>query len=214
MQALNETETKIIKMINIMRKDQRKRPCFSDIFEGINKGADDLSKTDISIFKDTMTKLQDDQVIYDGGRGGKESFDVNDDKVTNVNIDYDSNINGDDSQLYNYINDKFYNSLINIIKTEVKNECKTLINNQMLNTQVENPVKKTDNDIVNSLKSEIEFLRSELTSKSKVIELLIKDKWAENKTSGYSGIDDPFVYPRKTSRAKNIYTDKSNIIKI
>ena len=41
----------------------------------------------------------------------------------------------------------------------------------MLNTEFGSPLNKTDNDIVNSLKSEVEFLRSELTSKSKVIEL-------------------------------------------
>lgn len=235
MQALSEAEIKIVEMINIIRKDQRKRPCFSDIFEGLNKSIDEKDKTDISIFKDSMTKLQSKGYIYDGGRGSKESFYVNDDKIKNANEIQSSDelFASDDSNVYKYINDRFHESLINMIKTEVNNE---FMLQQLSQQKIATSTNNADNSVITTLKSEVEFLRNELLSKDKIIDMLVKDKCSYNsknvnctdndvsvitqKNSDRLKHNPPvdrtdnevsFIYPKISSRVKSNPPDNCNI---
>lgn len=216
-----QIEENIIGMIKSIRKDQRKRPSFQEIFEGINKNKDNLNKMDISIFKDSMMKLQSANKIYDGGKGGRESFYVNHDIPQNIssdridNLNVDSGIDGEDSQLFDYINDKFYESLKNMIKVEVKSEVKTQLNNNnkhLLNAKhCDTPsIHIPDNEIITTLTSQVEFLKNELLSKEKTIDLLLKDKYAK---SNYDKSDNdiPFIYPKKYSKLQNPSDNTFNI---
>ena len=73
--------------------------------------------------------------------------------------------------------------MINRIKSEVK---MAINEHSLLNEKTTNPLSDKSNIIsskddsnvilVNSLKSEIDFLRTEIQSKDKIIEIIIKDK--------------------------------------
>ena len=210
---LGEAEVNIIGMIKSIRNDQRKRPSFPEIYEGINKNKDDFAKMDISVFKDIMTTLQSANIIYDGGKVGRESFYVNDENLENIssdrtdNLKADSGINGEDSQVFDYINDKFYESLRNMVKLEVKSEVKTQLNNNnehLLNARhyATTTVNIPDNDIITTLKSEVAFLKSELLSKEKIIDLLLKDKYLKSNCDKIDN-DIPFIHPKKYSKLQN-----------
>lgn len=214
-------EENIIGMIKRIRKDQRKRPGFQEIFEGINKQEDDSNKMDISVFKDSMMKLQSANKIYDGGKGGRESFYVNEDIPQNIsrhrtdNLNVDAGIDGEDSQLFDYINDKFYESLINMIKVEVKSEVKTQLSNNnkhLLNAKhYSTPsINIPDNEIITTLTSKVEFLQKELLSKEKIIDLLLKEKHAKSNCDKIDN-DIPFIYPKKYSKLQNPSDNTFNI---
>ena len=213
---LNETENKIIEMINKIRDEQRKRPSFPVIFEGMNKNIDELNKIDISVFTEAMTKLQSENVIFDGGKGGKESYYINDPSKKDTNsvnkdtLNIDSSFSGEDSNIYSYVNDKFHETLINMIKLEVKNEFKSINNEHSLSPKPITHINYTDNPIITTLQSEVEFLRKELLSKDKVIELLIKDKRTSNNNSiNCSDNDASFVHPKNSIKLKQNPDDNS-----
>ena len=76
-----------------------------------------------------------------------------------------------------FIDNKLYSTLIDRIKREVKNEIKNALNSNQLNADIRNDIVNDNNDsLITSLKSEIDFLRNELLSKDKIIEMIIKDK--------------------------------------
>ena len=79
-----------------------------------------MDRIEISNFKDTMTELQAKNIIYDNGKGGKDSFYVNND-INNTDSLINSCTGGEYSEVKNYINDKFHETLFNMIKSEVKN---------------------------------------------------------------------------------------------
>lgn len=219
----NEAETKIIDIINNIRIDQRKRPSFSEIFQGINKNIDEYNKCDLSVFKEIMMRLQSQKIIYDGGKGGKESFYVNEDQLKNINSDHnnsiiddiETNINGVESNLYNYIDNKFHETLINMIKVEVKSELRAQLNNEPLINKIHsvNHIEKVDNDIIIMLKTEVAFLRNELLSKDKIMELLIKDKCSSDNVhcNNMPNDDTSFVYPKKSTKVTRTPSDNSFI---
>ena len=97
--------------------------------------------------------------------------------------------------LKSYINDKFYETLINKIKSEVKIAVytefnkKTLLSRNLqlneLNTisvNADNHVtyNNTNDVLINTLNSEIKFLRDEISSKDTIIRLLINDRDKSN----------------------------------
>ena len=139
MLELSQTDENIIHMIDYLRKEKKKRPSMKDIFEGINKNVED--KINFSVFKDVMGNLQSLNIIYDGGKDGKESFFVNeknafdslneDRNLNNVNKSTDADGNNFEN-LFQYIDEKYHDVLINRIKTEVKNEVRMLINDDYL----------------------------------------------------------------------------------
>ena len=97
--------------------------------------------------------------------------------------------------LKSYINDKFYETLINKIKSEIKiavdtefNKKTLLSRNQQLNelntisVNADNHVtyNNTNDVLINTLNSEIKFLRDEVSSKDTIIRLLINDRDKSN----------------------------------
>ena len=87
-----------------------------DIFEGINKNVEDEDKLNFSIFKDIMENLQTLNIIYDGGKDGKDSFFVNE-KTAFENVNHQKTIQSPhftdvheditDNNLYQYIDEKW-----------------------------------------------------------------------------------------------------------
>ena len=110
---LSETEDNIITAIDFLRNNKRQRPTTKFIFDEINKNQNESDKIDISVFKEAILNLQSQQIIYDGGKDGKESFFLNENIV-------------DDAEVNNFINDKLYETLLNRIKLEVKTELSQL----------------------------------------------------------------------------------------
>ena len=122
------------------------------------------------------------------GKEGKESFNL----VTDFSMesqDIENAITDSTDNLEKFINDEFYVTLINRIKSEVK---MAINEHTLLNEKTTNPLSdkfniisnKDDNNaiLINSLKSEIDFLRTEIQSKDKIIEIIIKYKHANNGT--------------------------------
>ena len=102
--------------------------------------------------------------------------------VNNESVKKNSNGN-----LESYIDEKFHETLISIIKTQVKQELNLLNENKLISTILKTSNELSSNEVVNnnstkiiefeklidSLKSEVDFLRKEVSSKDKIIELLI-----------------------------------------
>lgn len=212
MSDLSETETKIVNAINFIRNDQRKRPCTKEIFNNINNNLEEFEKIDISVYHEAMVKLQSDEIIYDGGKGGKESFFINKDIFINNGI---HDIIGNDSDITNFINDKFYETLINRIKLEVKHAINLMLNNNSINSErLSIPDNNKDtNDIISILKDELQFLKDELSSKDKIIEMIIKDKPCINESaSDNTDNDDSFVYTKKSFKPNYTHDNKNSSI--
>ena len=140
-------------------------------------------------------------IISDKGKNGKESFYLIDDGSTIDNVLDDDDLESV-SGIETFINDKFCDVLLNKIKSEIKltlNERSEFNNPVNRNSDdgselnLENDykaIKNPTNDLlIEVLKEEIAFLRSELTSKNKIIELLIKDKHISNVQNQHALID-------------------------
>ena len=87
--------------------------------------------------------------------------------------------------LHEFIDEKFHTILSNKIKSEVKLALNELINHDFIqNIQHNNnssngfnlKENKSMDDLISTLKEEIDFLRNEVVSKDKIIELMRKDK--------------------------------------
>ena len=63
---LIETEDKIINVISFLRKVKKKRPSLQEMFNEINRSGE--TSVDISLFKDAIHSLENEQVIYNGGK--------------------------------------------------------------------------------------------------------------------------------------------------
>ena len=103
-----------------------------------------------------------------------------------------------------------------MIKSEVKTELKAQLNDDPLINKRHSiaHIEKADNDIITMLKTEVEFLRNELLSKDKIMDLLIKDKCSTSDNVGFNNMhndDDSNVYPKKSIRAKRNFTENGSI---
>ena len=120
-----------------------------------------------------------------------------------------------------FIDKEFYSTLINRMKLEVKNEIKNVLNANELNLNIpKDMTNDVNNDsLITSLKSEIDFLRKEILSKDKIIELIIKDKPVSNQlkqTNDQSVSSNPIlnVTISETNEAEFGNTnDKNNILR-
>ena len=178
-----------------------------EIFETINQSSSDKDeRMDISIFKDALTSLIDQNKIINRGKEGKESYFV----VEDINADINMNniFQTEDGvmedlekiELEKIITDKLIHVIDNRINSEVKNELLKLrnesnhfFNNDSLLSMQPNVNDVYQNQLINNLKSEIAFLRKELLSKSEIIKMLIDDK------SRRSNINDSVAAANKTS---------------
>ena len=114
-------------------------------------------------------------MIYDIGKEGKGYFNV----TAELNSETEENgnmLDGSTENLEKYINDEFYLTLINRIKSEVKitfSEHNSTANHleQSYNC-ISSSIGRNDM-LIESLKSEIDFLRKELQSQDKIMEIII-----------------------------------------
>ena len=132
MMSLSGIEEKIVNTINYIRNEKRKRPCTREIYNAIKNNSEELETFDISVFNEALIKLQAENIIYDGGKDGKESFFIN--EVTPRIYSETSNF-GNDSNINKFINEKFYETLINRIKLEVKHEINSVLNTNHINSE-------------------------------------------------------------------------------
>ena len=182
-----------IKRIIIKIKEKRSRPCYQNILTFINRGSSEeiLEMEELIVILNSMLEKK---VIFNMGKEGKESFNVS----TELNNESEENLDLLDvstESLEKYINEEFYLTLINRIKSEVK----MAVNEHISSTNsADQPLKNgnnsTTNDLnkilIDSLKSEIDFLRKELQSKDKLIEIIIKEKPIINNTNDDININD------------------------
>ena len=119
--------------------------------------------------------------------------DVNRDGLTFIDI---ANKDDDDTLIATeaFINHRFQEIVNSSIKSQVKGELQNLLSDTTINSL--NSSNKTNytecnERFIKSLMSEIDFLRKELLSKDKIIELLIIDK-NTNVTKESSSIDKTF----------------------
>ena len=132
-------------------------------------------------------------MIHDTGKEGKESFNIT--AELNSETEEKGNMLDDSTEnLEKYINDEFYLTLINRIKSEVKIAITEHISTANHVDQSYNYIKSSigRNDmLIESLKSEIDFLRKELQSKDKIMEIIIKEKsFVSNKNNEINANDN------------------------
>ena len=132
-------------------------------------------------------------MIHDTSKEGKEFFNV----TAELNLETEENGNMlDDSteNLEKYINGEFYLKLINRIKSEVKiafSEHFSTANHVDQSYNCINSSIGRNDMLIESLKSEIDFLRKELQSKDKIMEISIKEKsFISNKNDEINANDD------------------------
>ena len=130
--------------------------------------------------------------------------------------------------LESFIDEKFHETLISLIKTHVKQEFILLTKNKLLSPMITKSNELSANDVVisndmdanvnkimesknlvDSLKSEVEFLRNEDASKDKIIELLITEKSHYNDENKVNYINEvktnrPLFIPKIYSRVDNV----------
>lgn len=220
MSDLSNTEQQVINAINTLRDKQRKRPITKDIFNEINKNKAAPEKIDLSEFKDAMINLQSQSIIYDGGKDGKESYFIEE----SFNNTSDLNAGNTVSSAEEFIEEKFFETLNNKIKLEVENQVKSLLNKNNFVHSFTTPVDKVDdNEIIQLLKNQLDFVKNEIASKDKIIDMLINDKAsiksrnAEKIVNDTKDNNDAFIYPRKNNKIKYNYNNKdknNNTIKL
>ena len=107
-----------------------------------------------------------------------------DQKVENIiSSEHETSFNA----LHEFIDYSFYSTLIKKIKSEVKLAMHEFVNHDAIqNLKYTNEKKETSlkdkclPDLITTLKDQVTFLRNEIQSKDKIIELMIKDKFNDN----------------------------------
>lgn len=194
----SELEESILKAIAKIKKN-RSRPCSQSILTALNrgKGEDKLSKDVLAV---SLNDLLNKKIICNNGKSGQESYSL--EKMEDLkSAGIDEGIGDKEiTTLESFIDDTFYNTLINRIKSEVNNAVNIALNTKY-NGISDNSNSNDNGDIYNSLKDEINFLRQEIESKNKIIDILLSDQ--KNKLEGLNN-NEPFIYPKKSARYSGI----------
>ena len=113
-------------------------------------------------------------LVIDKGNDERESFYILEDE--NMKDDEDIEVIVPSGDLEKFTNDEFYTTLINRIKFEINLalESKSIAPNKTDDEQRLNANHITNNDIlINTLQSEVKFLREEVASKNTIIEIML-----------------------------------------
>lgn len=178
MEEIQEIED-CIKNVILKIKKSRSRPSYQNILTRVNKEGIDLVMEKLKII---LNDLIDRNIIKDIGVEGRESF-----SIVDKNIDDDEgDMNINSSAVESFINEQFYETLTNKITLEVKRAVEYEFNTKLSNFDINRlsmdgshhvkECNRNNDDLIDTLKSEILFLRKEMTSKDKIIELLINDR--------------------------------------
>ena len=181
----------IIKRVILKIRKSRSRPCYQNILNLVNRGGE--FHLEMDELKKIINEMVKKNIIVDKGKNGNESLYITSEIIT----DADLTDNEDDdieslSEIESFINEKFNHVLLNKIKSEIVSALsdKSFLDNvKRINSgdndntpnslKDANPIITSNNDLlIEVLKDEINFLRNELASKNKIIELIIKDKYS------------------------------------
>ena len=183
---LKHVEESILSIINKIKKEGN-RACVRNIHTFIQRRG---IKMGVEKLKEVMEDLMLRNLIVGKGREGKESSLVvdltsqGDEQVENIrSSEHETSFNA----LHEFIDDSFYSTLIRKIKSEVKLAMHEFVNHDAIQnlkyTNEKNETSLKDKclaDLITTLKDQITFLRNEIQSKDKIIELTIKDKFSDN----------------------------------
>ena len=118
------------------------------------------------------------------------------------------------NDLHEFIDVSFYATLVSKIKSEVKLALNEFVNHDCIQnlkyTDEKNEMSSKDNkclpDLITILKDEITFLRNEVQSKDKIIELIIEDKFNDSAEKNVSFVGKSTI----TSITENNMTNDQN----
>ena len=207
----NDLENRIVKIVSKI-KSNRNRPCYQNIQTMLERGEKIISMDHLVKFIDSLIEKK---LLMNKGDAGKESFCLVESSVEN-NIDAGCKIDDEIKLLDNIknnillgetldeIDDRFYNTIKKVIKDEVIVAVRLAIKNHAYNTSTKDDeyffthktndswsndpfINRNNVTLIDTLKSEITFLRNELTS---IIKLLHKERNhvvnpLQNKTTAY-----------------------------
>ena len=180
----------ILSIIRKIKKD-RNRACVQNIHTFLNRRGINMELEQVGKLIDNL--LERNIIVNRGKQGNFYVVDLlsdNEEISEEISdVKNDSEHASSSNAIQEFIDDKFYATLINKIKLEVtlvltnaiKHECIQNIkhdnnnnNNNKDNNRTEINIK---DELISTLKDEINFLRNEIVSKDKVIEIMIKDKF-------------------------------------
>lgn len=92
--------------------------------------------------------------------------------------------------------------------------------NEIIHNLSANENKSSQQPVIDLLKTQLEFVKNEIASKDKIIDILINDKVCikstntENIPIKDTTHSEPFKYPKKSSKTNYMYNDKDNTIAV
>ena len=172
----------VVSIITKIKKD-RNRACLQNVHTFLNRRGIIVEMEKLKVVMDDLILRN---IVVDKGKG-KESFFVVDSPSVDEEISYiskrDSEHGNTFTALHEFIDEKFYSVLINKIKAEIKLALDDALKSETIHSVNEVNNNKNENkcldELIATLKDEIKFLRNELVSKDKVIQLLTNDKLNE-----------------------------------
>ena len=184
----NVLEQRIINVIEIIRKG-RSKPCYQRILEQLNRGSENI--LEMEKLKQSCNDMIRKKLISKKGKKNKESFyiqnktddeNTSDESLLQKDIQADEHIiNSSNSEIEEgKINEEFYVTLTTMIEREVKKVFESKYENESRTSNKKRECNEMDNYkslnkmLIDSLNSEIIFLRNELSAKDKIIEMVIK----------------------------------------
>ena len=183
-------EERIIRITKLIN-DRRNRACYQSI---LDFGKRENKMATMEIYKRIIDNLVAKNIFTNKGSDGKESFKVV--KERTVVKDVGSKETNNDQHmeslksLEHYLDDQFYTTLKQMIKKEVNSSFDKVKYELKVENSKVNPILRNDkeidylNDLIVEQKKDIEFLRKEILSKDKIIQMLITDKNNDERNKG------------------------------
>ena len=188
-----EEEQRLIRIIKRI-KNNRNKACYQNILAFALREDKDATMENIKV---TINNLLHRNIITNTNNGkiDMESFKLVADENLET-LEAETQVDTNCKSLENFINLKFYETLVDKIKDEVKNainESSLLKANtnsiNVISPECENEANsKKNNDLVNVLLDQIEFLKGELKSKDSIIKLLLSDRVTSINTEKLKGV--------------------------
>ena len=192
MWTIKSAALSIVQSITLKRKN-RSRPSAKSIFENINKDiqSGSVDWLEISVFQDAFNYLESEGIIFNKKRDGNDSYYLSNKNVDDIfppTSDIDSVIETDSLNFIDNksedcggntcskkeINDIFEDVISRKISVLVKAELEKILGDADT-FRTPNAASNNDDTLINTLKSDIIFLKEELLNKNKIIELLVEE---------------------------------------
>ena len=174
---MEEEEKRFLRIIKKIQ-NLRNRACFQNILEFARRENKNINMVTCKAIIDDLVERK--LVINRAKVGQCESFRIVDQICKEKDPpSKDIKLGESIEDLFNFFDDKFLNAITNIIKKEVKTAINIQKNegandnNETIKISLENNYLK---ETINSQNKEISFLRNELLSRDKIVEILVGDK--------------------------------------